>query len=133
MKETEFISLMTELRGCYAMNVSDPKLWALNVKKYGKELNSGKFQDTVLRYAFDTAWQYHKEFFPSLGQFVDLCKITEKNLGVRDAKALPPPRHDDSVPTDPKVRACIDFVLHGKKPEDPELAEKIMPTGSEGE
>ena len=88
MTKTEFQGCMTLLRLCYpGMAKMDPEFWAACVDEYYRRVTP-KWTTEAIRRAFDKAPHDYAQWFPSLGQFHELCAYHEKNL----AHHAPPER-----------------------------------------
>lgn len=107
--ERELTLILGTLRACYPQRIGEDE-WVVTVRRYRQELQ--RFTaETVFR-AADKAWRKYPSWFPTLGQMVELCDLSARELCVLhgaqpEARQLNAPRPWDDEATG-KVRAIID-------------------------
>ena len=74
----------------------DDAFWRDAIKVYHERL-SAKYSDAVITKAFDKAIGEYKQWFPNLGQLIELCEYFHKN----ERAAAPPDRQLPSGQNEP--------------------------------
>jgi hypothetical protein len=114
-KLQQLTTILGALRACYPQRVSDEE-WLVTLRRYRAELR--RFDAMVVYRACEQAWKKHAQWFPSLGQIVDICEAEQKSADC--VKPVPPSRQlgTGAWPDDAKQRfAEIMAVLETKAEE----------------
>lgn len=75
-REQQVTTILGALRACYPQRVSEEE-WRVTLRRYRAELV--RFESEVVYKACEVAWKKHAQWFPSLGQIVELCEAEKKS------------------------------------------------------
>jgi hypothetical protein len=73
--DTVIAALLGTLRACYPQRIPDNE-WLVTVRRYKQEID--RFSSAAIKIACSDAWKRYPQWFPTLGQLVELCEAAQK-------------------------------------------------------